>query len=67
MLSAMGCCDDELAHCHGVLLRHDDGRCECIEAPGCDGAEPAHEWAVACAEVGCACGREAEEAVPLAA
>jgi hypothetical protein len=63
----MGCCDEELAHCHGVLVRHGDGRWECIEGPACDGAAPTHEWAVACAEVGCPCGDEAEEVVPLAA
>lgn len=64
----MGCCDDELAHCHGVLVRHADGRIECIEDTGCDAGEPTHEWAVACAEVGCGCGEEGEApAAPLAA
>ncbi len=61
----MGCCDDELAHCHGVLVRHADGRCECIE--DCDGGEPTHEWAVACAEEGCPCGEEESAEVGLAA
>jgi hypothetical protein len=56
MLFAMGCCEEELAHCHGVLVRHADGRCECIGTPGCGGDEPTHDWAVACAEVGCPCG-----------
>jgi hypothetical protein len=64
----MGCCEDELAHCHGVLVRHADGRCECIEGPACDAAEPTHRWAVACGEVGCGCGEEpAAPAPPLAA
>jgi hypothetical protein len=54
----MGCCDDGLAHCHGVLVRHADGWCECIEGPACDGGEPGHEWAVACEAVGCPCGED---------
>ena len=61
----MRCCDEELVHCHGVLVRHADGRCECIEGPGCDAAGTSHEWAVGCAEVGCPCGDE--EVVLLAA
>jgi hypothetical protein len=54
----MGCidCDEDREHCHGVLVRHADGRTECIEGPACDAAVPAHEWAVSCAEVGCDCG-----------
>jgi len=69
MLSGMGCCEDELAHCHGVLVRHADGRCECIEGPACDAGAPSHEWVVGCDEVGCHCGDDlgAEEAVRLAA
>ena len=62
----MDCCDDELAHCHGVLVRHADGRCECLEGPACDGGPPLHEWVVGCAEVGCPCGDE-ERVVLLAA
>jgi hypothetical protein len=66
----MGCldCDDELEHCHGVLVRHADGRRECVEHAACDGAEPAHGWAVACTEVGCRCGGdEAAEVLLVAA
>ncbi len=53
----MGCtnCEDQLEHCHGVLVRHPDGRLECVEDTACPGREPAHPWVVGCAEVGCAC------------
>ena len=64
MLWPMRCCEDELAHCHGVLVRHADGRCECTEHPTSDAGDPAHGWAVGCAEVGCRCG---EEPAPAAA
>jgi hypothetical protein len=60
----MGCCDDDLAHCHGVLIHHDDGRTECIEDPPCDAGELTHAWAVGCAEVGCRCGEGPEPVVP---
>ena len=66
----MGCidCHDELEHCHGVLVRHADGRRACLEGPGCVGAEPTHGWAVACSEVGCPCGGDDEVGVlPVAA
>jgi hypothetical protein len=68
MLAPMGCCGDERAHCHGVLVRHADGRTECIEGPGCDAGEPTHDWGVGCAELGCGCGEEAASAAaPVAA
>ena len=67
----MGCtdCHDELEHCHGVLVRHGDGRLECVEDATCGGGEPAHAWAVPCAEVGCGCGEDGPtaEVVRLAA
>jgi hypothetical protein len=63
----MRCCEEALAHCHGVLVRHADGRCECIEDPGCGAGAPAHDWAVGCAEVGCPCGADDEGVVLLAA
>jgi hypothetical protein len=66
----MGCidCDDELQHCHGVLVRHADGRRECLELPACDGAEHGHGWAVACTELGCPCGGDGKAGVlPVAA
>ncbi len=66
MLGPMRCtdCTDELEHCHGVLVRHADGHRECVADPRCAAGEPAHGWAVPCAEVGCPCGDE--EVVPLA-
>ena len=67
MLWPMRCCEEALAHCHGVVVRHADGRCECIEDPGCDAGAPTHDWAVGCAEVGCPCGAEEPEVAPLAA
>ena len=67
MLWPMRCCEEALAHCHGVLVRHADGRCECLDDPGCDAGAPTHDWAVGCAEVGCPCGDEDVEVVPLAA
>jgi hypothetical protein len=64
----MGCtdCDDELEHCHGVLVRHADGRRECLDPPACDAVEPAHGWAVPCADLGCPCAEE-PEVLPVAA
>ena len=56
----MGCCNDERAHCHGVLVRHADGRWECEEGPTCGAGPPTHDWVVGCAEVGCPCGAVAE-------
>ena len=66
MLCPMACtdCDDELEHCHGVLVRHPDGGLECIEHPGCDGTEPTHGWAVACTEIGWNCTRETPSPLP---
>lgn len=63
----MRCCEGASAHCHGVLVRHGDGREECTEDPGCDAGAPTHEWAVGCAEVGCPCGAADEGVVLLAA
>lgn len=47
-------CDVELAHCHGTLVRHDDGGWECT-APGCTGDVVAHDLVLVCAEqwIGC--------------
>ena len=59
----MGCCEDELEHCHGVLVRHAGGRTECIEGSACDAGDPTHDFAVGCAEVGCRCGEEGGEPV----
>ena len=62
-------CDDELEHCHGVLVRHGDGRLECVDEAACAGGAPAHGWAVPCIELGCRCAGERpdEEVVRLAA
>ena len=60
-------CDEDLEHCHGVVVRHSDGRCECVDDPGCAGAEPAHGWVVGCAEVGCPCREQGTPSAPLLA
>jgi len=67
MLWPMRCCQEALAHCHGVLVRHGDGRHECTEDPACGAGTSTHDWAVACAEVGCPCGADDGEVVLLAA
>lgn len=48
-------CDDDLEHCHGVLVLHADGRVECWELPGCAGELVEHDHEVACDELGCGC------------
>jgi len=48
-------CDDDLEHCHGVLVLHADGRVECLEVLRCEGAVVEHDHEVQCDELGCGC------------
>ena len=60
-------CDDDLEHCHGVLVLHADGRAECWELPRCEGEVVEHDYEVPCHELGCGClGDEAPLDVGLA-
>ncbi len=43
----VGCVPDDADHCHGTLVRHADGRVECIE-PGCPPERGRHEFVVEC-------------------
>jgi hypothetical protein len=49
----MGCndCDQDLDHCHDVLLVHGDGTTECSSGPGCEGRRETHIWLVLVDEV----------------
>lgn len=55
-----GCrrCSGEVLHCHGTVVRHDDGSWECSEHE-CAGEVIGHDFVLVCAEVwaGC-CGGE---------
>ena len=54
-------CTGDLAHCHGSLLVHPDGGCECTEA-GCHLGPAHHVLFLPCAEAACGCpGGEAGE------
>lgn len=48
-------CQDELEHCHGVVIRHLDGSCECADDLDCAVVVEAHLFAVDCTEPSC-CG-----------
>lgn len=65
----MGCllCDDELEHCHEVLVLHIDGSFDCVN-PSCEAVYDEHEFAVSCMEMRwpCDCSRVGH-AQPLAA
>lgn len=51
-----GCrrCEVEVLHCHGTLVRHDDGAWEC-SAEGCDGDPVGHDVVLVCADVWSGC------------
>ena len=54
-------CETELAHCHGTLVRHDDGTWECSAggaAGGCGGDVEAHDFVIGCAEAWPGCCTE---------
>jgi hypothetical protein len=63
-----GCrrCEIDVLHCHGTLVRHDDGGREC-SAGGCSGDAVIHDlvlvcrdqWADCCADDAAAAGRRA--------
>ncbi|MQA78803.1 MAG: hypothetical protein GEV10_10060 [Streptosporangiales bacterium] len=43
-------------HCHGPLIRHDDGELECMVDVRCARTEDAHDIVVSCTVVaGCGC------------
>lgn len=50
-------CEIDVLHCHGTLVRHDDGAWEC-SAPGCAGDAAGHDFVLDCADVwsGCCAG-----------
>ena len=47
-------CTDSLLHCHGTLIRHDDGTVECSQ-PGCGGDATMHDFVVTCVEIQATC------------
>jgi hypothetical protein len=50
-------CRDDLAHCHGTLVRHADGTVECTD-DGCPGTDAGlHDLRVVCeiSDHGCSC------------
>ena len=56
-------CETELAHCHGTLVRHDDGIWECTAdqgagVAGCVGDVEAHDFVIGCAEAWAGCCAE---------
>ena len=57
-------CAIDVLHCHGTLVRHDDGGWECSAqgggGPECTGDADTHDLVLTCAQVwaGC-CGAEA--------
>ncbi|GFG72664.1 hypothetical protein [Mycobacterium botniense] len=56
-------CREDLAHCHGTVIRHALRRPECTD-DGCDDPELIpHTFVIECDMVGCGCG----EPVALAA
>lgn len=50
-------CDNAFLHCHGTLVRHDDGAFECSEA-ACVGDAVLHEFVIECADVSPGCCTE---------
>jgi len=50
-------CAIDLLHCHGTLVRHDDGGWEC-SAGGCDGDVATHDLVLTCGAewAGCCAG-----------
>lgn len=51
-------CATGRAHCHGTLIRHPAGQCQCTE-PGCEHAELfLHSLTIDCDALGCCCGDE---------
>jgi len=55
-----GCrrCQIDVLHCHGTLVRHDDGGWEC-SARDCAGDVDAHDLVLTCADLWRACCVEA--------
>jgi hypothetical protein len=47
-------CADDLRHCHGTLVLHDDGAAECTE-PGCPGDPVMHDVVLTCGSDLCGC------------
>lgn len=54
-----GCrrCEIDVLHCHGTLVRHDDGSWEC-SVPDCAGEVTMHDFVLECGDVwsGCCAG-----------
>jgi len=53
-------CEIDLMHCHGTLVRHDDGACECTMV-GCTGDVVSHDLVLACADAWTGCCSDAVE------
>lgn len=51
-------CDEDLEHCHGTFVEHEDGGWECT-APQCAGPTVVHRWVVRCQELGVGCCSDA--------
>jgi hypothetical protein len=47
-------CEIDVMHCHGTLVRHDDGGWEC-SAPDCTGNADTHDVVLVCADLWSAC------------
>jgi hypothetical protein len=43
-------CQNELAHCHELLIVHADGSAECTGDDACEVWTEAHLWVMTCAE-----------------
>jgi hypothetical protein len=56
-------CDLGLAHCHGLLVEHDDGTATCLD--GCGGPRAVHDDAAPCGTIGYGCCEPAPEVVDL--
>ncbi|HEV7207673.1 MAG TPA: hypothetical protein VGN54_02925 [Mycobacteriales bacterium] len=50
-------CEDEVWHCHGVLVVHQDGSTHCLEDPSCRADAVQHGFVGPCEQllVGCGC------------
>jgi hypothetical protein len=46
-------CQLGLDHCHGLVVRHDDGGFDCLD--GCGGPLAVHDELVDCVELGLGC------------
>jgi hypothetical protein len=58
-------CENDLDHCHGTLIAHEDGTTECTGA--CADGDPArHRLRLTCDGVDGGCGCTAEPAAQLA-